>query len=83
MSRALLYPILDWPALSVARVILSSVRPRKSRSRRPLPNLVVDSCSPLFVKDCVAMHSQDVVGAANSHTLQEDGQVPSAGLGKA
>ena len=33
VSGALLYPILDWPALSVACVILSSVRPGKSRSR--------------------------------------------------
>ena len=29
---ALLYPIPDWPALSVACVILASVRPGKSRS---------------------------------------------------
>ena len=33
MSRALMYQIPDWPALSVACVILSSVRPGKSRSR--------------------------------------------------
>ena len=30
---------------------------------RPLPNLVVDFCSPLFLQDCVAMNSQDVVDA--------------------
>ena len=34
MSRALLYPIPDWPALSVACVMLSSIRPGKSRPRR-------------------------------------------------
>ena len=52
MYRALLYPIPDWSALNVACVILSSVRPGKSRSR-PMPNLVVDFCSALFLKDCV------------------------------
>ena len=36
---------------------------------RPLPNLVADFCSPLFLKDCVAVYSQDVVDAADSHTL--------------
>ena len=41
---------------------------------RTLPNLVVDFCSPLFLKDCVAVYSQDVVDAANSHTLSEEGQ---------
>ena len=28
---------------------------------RPLSNLVVDFCSPLFLKDCVAVYCQDVV----------------------
>ena len=41
---------------------------------RPLPHLVVDFCSPLFLKDCEAMHSQDVVDAANSQTLPEEGK---------
>ena len=40
---------------------------------RPVPNFVVDFCSPLFLKDCVAVYSQDVVDAANSHTLSEEG----------
>ena len=37
MSRALLNPIPDWPALGVACVVLSSVRPGKSRSRDRCP----------------------------------------------
>ena len=39
MSRALLNPIPDWLALRVACVVLSSVRPGKSRSR---DDLIVD-----------------------------------------
>ena len=72
-SRALLYPIPD-SALSVACVTLSSVKPGKSRSRDRWPNLVVDFCSPLFLNDSVALHSQDVVDAANSQTLPEAGK---------
>ena len=60
MSRALLYPIPDWLALCEARTSLS--------------NLVVDFGSPLFLKDCVAVNSQDVVDAAHSHTLSEKGK---------
>ena len=41
VSRALLYPIPDWPALSVACSELSSVSAGKSLSRGPLP--VVDT----------------------------------------
>ena len=74
MSRALLYPIPDWPALRVACVVLSSVRPGKSPIERPLPNLVVELCSPLFLQDCVAVNSQDVVHAATSQTLSEEGE---------
>ena len=37
VSRALLYPLPDWLALSVACVMLSSVRPGKSRSRDRCP----------------------------------------------
>ena len=40
---------------------------------RPLPNPVVDFCSPLFLKNCVAVYSQDVVDAADSHDLSEEG----------
>ena len=43
---------------------------RKKPFERPLPNLI---CSPLFLKDCVAVNSQDVVDAANSQTLSEEG----------
>ena len=53
--------------------------PKKSRLRedpfeRPLSNLVVDSCSSLFLKNCVAVCSQDVVDAADSQTLTEEGK---------
>ena len=41
---------------------------------RPLPNLVVDFRRPLFLEDCVAVYSQDVVDAADSHTLSEEGK---------
>ena len=44
MSRALLNTIRDWPALRVACVMLSCVRPGKSLSR--------DRCRPLFLQDC-------------------------------
>ena len=44
------------------------------RPERPLPHLVVDFCSPLFLKDCVAVFSQDVVDAANPHTPPEEGK---------
>ena len=42
--------------------------------KRPLPNLDVDFCSPLFLKDCVAVNSQDVAHAADSQTLSGDGK---------
>ena len=44
MSHALLNPIPEWPVLRVACVMLSSVRPGKSRSKRLLPDLIVDRC---------------------------------------
>ena len=40
---------------------------REEPFERPLPNLVVDFCSPLFLKDCVAM-----VDAANFQSLPEE-----------
>ena len=39
--------------------------------KRPLPSLVVDFCSPLFLKDCVAVNSQEVVDAADSQARSE------------
>ena len=41
---------------------------------RPLPNLVVNFSSPPFLKDYVAVYSQEVVDAADSHTLLEEGK---------
>ena len=42
---------------------------------RLLPNLVVDFCSPLFLKVRVTVYSQDVVDAASSRTLSEANSV--------
>ena len=72
MSRALLNPIPDWPALRVACVTLSSVRSGKRRWRDRCPNLVVDRCRSLFLQDCVAVKPQDV---ADAQTLSEDGEL--------
>ena len=57
MSRALLYPIPDWPGLSVACTMLSSVNPGKSLSR----DLIVDFSGSLLLQDRVAVHPEDVV----------------------
>ena len=38
---------------------------------RPLPDLVVDLCRPLFFQDCVAVNPQDVVDTAHSQALSE------------
>ena len=53
MSRALWYPILDRPALSVACIKLSSVNPGRA-SNRPLSNLVVDFSGSFLLQDRVA-----------------------------
>ena len=36
---------------------------REEPFERPLPKLVINFCSPLFLKDCVTVNSQDVVNA--------------------
>ena len=38
---------------------------------RPLPDLVVDLCSTLFLQDCVAVNPQDVVDTADFQALSE------------
>ena len=48
---------------------------REEPFKRPLPDLVVDFCSPLFLQDCVAVNPPDVVGTANSQTLSEEGEL--------
>ena len=48
---------------------------RKEPFKRPLPDLVVDLCSPLFLQDRVVVNRQDVVGTANSQTLSEEGEL--------
>ena len=69
MSRVLLNPIPDWPALRVACVMLSV---RKT----------ADLCSTLFLQDCVAENPQDVVDTANSQTLSERGELRLPGPGR-
>ena len=41
----------------------------------PLPDLVMDRCSTLFLQDCVAVHQQDVVDTAYSQTFSEEGEL--------
>ena len=76
MSRALLYPIPDWPALSVACVMRHTVHRETQEEpfERPLPDLIVDRCRPLFLQDFVAVNPQDVVDTADSQTLSEEGE---------
>ena len=66
MSRALLHPIPDRPALSAARSMLYSVKPGKSLSRDPLSNLVIKFSGALLLQDRVAVHSKNVVDAADT-----------------
>ena len=49
---------------------------------RPLPDLVVDLCSTLFLQDCGAVNPQGAVDTANSQTFSE-GELLSAGPGRA
>ena len=42
---------------------------------RPLPNLVIDLCSNLFLQDSLAVNPQDVGDAADSQTLSEQGEL--------
>ena len=69
MSLALLNPIPDWLALRVACVMLSSVRPGKSRSKDPLPNFIVNR------RDFATMDPQDVVDTTDPRTLSEEGEL--------
>ena len=40
----------------------------------PLPDLVIDRCSTLFLQGCVAVNPQDVVDAADSQTFPKEGK---------
>ena len=73
MSRGFLKPIPDWLALRVACVMLSSVRPRKSRSKDRCPNFIANRRCTLFLHDCVAVNPQDVVDTVDAQTLSEEG----------
>ena len=72
MSRALLYPILDWPALSIACSKLSSVNPGEEPLKRSLSNLIEDFGSSSFLKNCMTLHSEDVVDTADTKALAKE-----------
>ena len=82
MSRALLNPIPDWLALRVALRHAVLCETGEEPFERPLPDLVVDLCSTLFLQDCVAVNPQDVVGTADSPDSREGGRTPSADPGR-
>ena len=65
MSRALLNPIPDWLALRFALRHAVLCETGEEPFERPLPDLVVDLCSTLFLQDGVAVNPQDVVDTAN------------------
>ena len=48
---------------------------REDLLERPLPDLVVDRCSTLFLQDCVAVNPQDEVDTAYSQTCSEQGEL--------
>ena len=48
---------------------------REEPFERPLPDLVVDRCSPLFLQDCVAVNPQDVVDTADAQTFSKEGEL--------
>ena len=66
MSCALLYPMPDSLALSVACSVLSSV------IKGPLPNLIVDFSSSFLLQDRVAVHPKDVVDKADAKTFPKE-----------
>ena len=49
--------------------------PREEPFEGPLPDLVVDRCSVVFLQDCVAVKPEDVVDTANSQTFPKDGEL--------
>ena len=73
MSRALL---VSNSRLACAECGLRHTAPRETleEPERPLPNHVVDFCSPLFLKGCVTVDSENVVDADNSQTFSEEGK---------
>ena len=56
---------------------------REEPFERPLPDLVVDLCSTLFLKDFVAVNPQDVVGTADAQNFLEGGRTLSEDPGRA
>ena len=82
MSRALLNPFPDCPALRVDCVTLSSVRPEKSPFEGPSHNFIVNSRCTLFLQDCVAVKPKDVVDTADAQTFSKEGEL-SADPGRA
>ena len=72
-SRALLNPRPDWLALSVACSELSSENPWNSLSSdlRPTSSKILAS---LFLKDCVTVHSDNVVDSDDAKALTKKGK---------
>ena len=68
-SRALLNPIPDWACAEgrLRHAVLCEAR--EEPFERPLPDLVVDRCSTLFLQDCVAVNTREPF-------LFNKGQVP-------
>ena len=42
---------------------------------RPLPNLIVDGCRPLFLHGCVAVNPQDMVDTTDAQTFFTEGEL--------
>ena len=72
--RVLLYPMADWPALSVSCSKLSSAKSWEESLTGPLPNCIEDFGGSGLLKNCVAVHSKDVVGSTDAKTFAEKGK---------
>ena len=73
MSRALLNPDSGLACAEgrLRHAVLCEAR--EEPFERPLPDLVVDRCSTLFLQDCVAVNPQ--VDTANSQTSSKEGEL--------
>ena len=56
---------------------------REEPIERPLPDLVIDCCSTLFLQDCASVNPQDVVDTANSQTFSKDANSVCGRVGRA
>ena len=72
MSRALLYPIPDWPALSVACSELSSVMEEPLQG--PLPNLIIHVSSTFLLQNRVPVQPKSVIDTADAKTFTQESE---------